>query len=147
MIEWSWTALLLNLIACGGLYTLVFWTCLQHRLCYLESQLVIFKTAPVYWLSPVYTRRPVNCLKLKIMWHFFIFNISSHKLDMCVAVQNLIEVKFFLPMLIITFLCLLALNIHELGLGDKKREIENQPGLTKFNLDFIIFIYNMYYIQ
>ena len=50
-------------------------------------------------------------------------------------------------MLIITFLCLLALNIHELGLGDKKREIENQPGLKKFNLDFIIFIYNMYYIQ
>ena len=53
------------------------------------------------------------------MWHFFIFNLSSHKLDMCVAVQNQIQVKIFLRGWIINFLCLLALIIHELGLGDK----------------------------
>ena len=38
---------------------------------------------------------------------------------MCAAVQNQIQVKIFLPSLIISFLCLLALIIHELGLGDK----------------------------
>ena len=38
---------------------------------------------------------------------------------MCVAVQNQIQVKIFLRSWIINFLCLLALIIHELGLGDK----------------------------
>ena len=38
--------------------------------------------------------------------------------------------------LILRFLCLPALIIHELGLRDK--EIENQPRLKNFNLDLIL---------
>ena len=33
--------------------------------------------------------------------------------------QNSIQVKFFYPRLILSFLCLLALIIHELGLRDQ----------------------------
>ena len=39
--------------------------------------------------------------------------------------------------MILHFLCLLALIIYELGL-QKTKKIENQPGLKKFNLNFIL---------
>ena len=44
--------------------------------------------------------------------------------------------KFFKPRLIIYFLSLLALIIHELGLETK--ETENQPRLKTFNLNLIL---------
>ena len=45
---------------------------------------------------------------------------STIYIHVYVTGQNLIQVKFFKPSLILHFLCLLALIIHELGLGDKE---------------------------
>ena len=49
--------------------------------------------------------------------------------------------KFFKPTLILYFLSLLALIIHELGLKTKKTE--NQPRLKNFNLNLIL-TYDIY---
>ena len=49
--------------------------------------------------------------------------------------------NFFKPRLILYFLSLLALIIHELGLETK--ETENQPRLKTFNLNLIL-TYNIY---
>ena len=49
--------------------------------------------------------------------------------------------NFFKPRLILYFLSLLALIIHELGL--ETEESENQPWLKTFNLNLIL-TYNIY---
>ena len=50
--------------------------------------------------------------------------------------------------MILHFLCLLALIIYELGL-QKTKKIENQPGLKKFNLNFILtcFTYGVWSVR
>ena len=60
---------------------------------------------------------------LKTSYHIVAEDLYSNLLNnnVCVTGQNLIQVKILEPKLILYFLCLLALFIHELGLG----ELEN----------------------
>ena len=112
-----------------------------YMLLFLTTSFSFFSFVKQYivyglWKSNIQViKKAIFCHGQFICCPFERVNISHGGMSM-LQVKMKFRLKLFKPMLILYFLSLLALIIHELGLETK--ETVNQPRLKNFNLNLIL---------